>query len=943
MGMRDPRDTHDASPVAYADTQAAPPDRPGAPSPERFRRIEEVFDAAADAAPEDRDALLDRLCDGDPDLRAEVASLLAASAGANDRIAAAVGGEAARVAGAATPRRLGPYRLEREIGHGGMGAVYLAVRDDDEYRTKVAIKLLHHGLETAQAVARFRDERQILATLEHPGIVRLLDGGSTEERLPYLVMEHVEGAPITAWADRRGLDVRGRVELFRKVCAAVAFAHQKLVVHRDIKPSNVLVTDAGEPKLLDFGIAKLLDPGAGREAATRTGMRLLTPEYASPEQVRGEPVSTAADVYALGAVLYELLTGAPAQRVEGEGIEALRAVLERDPPRPSAVAPAGRQRAIAGDLDNIVMKALAKEVPRRYASVEALSDDLGRHLDGLPVLARAGTWTYRVGKLVRRSRGIIAAVGVVVASLSAATVISVRQARRADEAAQKAKKRFDEVRTLASSLLFEVDGKIEKLEGSTEARELIVKRALEYLDGLAADAGDDPGLLRELAAAYVKIGEVQGSTWDPSLGRPRDGLESLAKARRILDGLVAARRDDGPTRWLVVRLLVSTADLHRAVGEQESARARGREAMELVRALPEDRAYDYRLALRASMFVFTIAKEDNDAALASRHAAAGLDVATRWLRTAPPPDARYWFGLAREMAGGAHLLGGDPDAAASDYRDSAETFAALSAAEPENAPYRREVWYARVQLAMCLSGRGDAKIWQPAVGDRASAERALVEALPLAELHARRDPRDERAALELLYTHDAIAAEIAERDPAAALPHAERARAVFAGLPKQTRDAAFARQFEGLGRCAMALPLAKLGRRAEALAAIETGLSLAEIGAAGGATLEERANPWMCRFDAARARRALGDGEAAAALLDGTAAPLRSVIATRPPTLMPYIGLVETLEMLAALQPARRCPLLDEAAAAWRSWPGTPTPYTERRRAEIEAARAGCR
>jgi WD40 repeat protein len=482
-------------------------------TPERFRRVEEVFDAVADAAAADRDALLDTLCGEDAELRAEVTSLLRALGSDATVIAGAIGRAAASATLPEAPRRLGPYRLERLLGEGGMGAVYLAVRDDDEYRRAVAIKLLHHGLETPAAVARFRDERQILASLEHPNIVRLLDGGRTDAGLPYLVMERIEGAPITRWAEERGLDVPARVALFRKVCAAVAYAHQRLVVHRDLKPSNILVGADGEPKLLDFGIAKLLDPGAGREARTHTGMHLLTPEYASPEQIRGEPVSTSADVYALGAVLYELLAGAPAQRVEGGGIEALLALLEVDPPRPSLVAPAERRRALAGDLDTIVMKALRKEPAQRYASVEQLSEDLGRHLDGLPVLARAGTWTYRAGKLIRRSRRIVAALAVVLLSLTAATVVSLRQARRADAEASRARAREAEALAEgARSAAGEQDLPTAraKLRASMEAGDSTLGRAL--FDGLRSSA-----LLARYALPTVQLNAVAYSPDGASL------------------------------------------------------------------------------------------------------------------------------------------------------------------------------------------------------------------------------------------------------------------------------------------------------------------------------------------------------------------------------------------------------------------------------------------
>jgi serine/threonine protein kinase len=314
--------------------------------------------------------------------------------------------------------------------------VFLAERVDGEYQTKVAIKLLRR-LDSQDAIARFRDERQILATLEHPGIVRLLDGGSTDSGQPYLVMEYVAGVPISRYCAERRLSLPERLELFNRAAAAVAFAHQRLVVHRDLKPSNILVTREGTPKLLDFGISKLLDSPEGlrdnqREASTRTGMQLLTPEYASPEQVRGQPISTATDVYSLGAVLYELCTDAKAQPLAGESVDQiLRAILDTDPPRPSTVAPAALARALRGDLDNIILKALHKQPDKRYGSVEQLIEDVERHLDGLPVKARAATLSYRAGKFVRRNLASVAAAGVVLGTLISATALSLRAAANA--------------------------------------------------------------------------------------------------------------------------------------------------------------------------------------------------------------------------------------------------------------------------------------------------------------------------------------------------------------------------------------------------------------------------------------------------------------------------------------------------------------------------------
>jgi eukaryotic-like serine/threonine-protein kinase len=422
-------------------------------SPERWQRIETLFEQAMALPEAERGGFLDRECErdgpSDRELRAEVGELLASAPTAQGSLRGAIAAAARTLASESVisqiGRRIGPFRLLALLGEGGMGAVYLAERADAQFAHRVAVKILSHSVGSPQAIARFRDERQILAALEHPNIVRLLDGGSTDEELPYLVMEHIEGASITRYAEQRELPVRARVALVRQVCAALQYAHQNLVVHRDVKPSNILVDAAGTPKVLDFGIAKLLAPIAGdggggfeREARTRTGFAIFTPEYASPEQARGDAVTTAADVYSVGAVLYELTAGQPPHRTSGSALEILQAICEVDPARPSAVAPLPRRRELAGDLDNIILKALHKEPAGRYASMEQLANDLACWMDGLPVTARTQTWGYRARKFVRRNRALVIAAMAVTLALLAATVVSLRQARLADEQAVRA-------------------------------------------------------------------------------------------------------------------------------------------------------------------------------------------------------------------------------------------------------------------------------------------------------------------------------------------------------------------------------------------------------------------------------------------------------------------------------------------------------------------------
>jgi eukaryotic-like serine/threonine-protein kinase len=406
---------------------------PRFPDPDRWARIEEVFLEAVELPPAAVPAVLDRLCGNDVELRREVEALLRASgpaAGFLDALAKRAGldfdGEAA--APAAAGRRLGSYRLLREIGRGGMGAVYLAERADDQFEKQVAVKLLPLGLDGAAARERFLVERQILAQLEHPGIARLLDGGVADDGTPFFVMEHVEGAPITRYCAERNCSLEERLKLFLQLCDAVDYAHRNLVVHRDIKPGNVLVTAGGQAKLLDFGIAKVMAAQVDAQSAATAAGLPLTPAYASPEQLRGEPVTTAADVYALGMLLYELLAGCvpydvaavtPGERARMISTAPLRppsaAVLAMGaaaaPAKGAAAAP-NLARRLRGDLDRIVLMALRQEPSRRYGSAAALAEDVRRFLRGLPVAAQPDRWSYRFGKFARRRPALLASAAV---------------------------------------------------------------------------------------------------------------------------------------------------------------------------------------------------------------------------------------------------------------------------------------------------------------------------------------------------------------------------------------------------------------------------------------------------------------------------------------------------------------------------------------------------
>jgi eukaryotic-like serine/threonine-protein kinase len=500
-------------------------------------------------------------------------------------------------------RPIGPYKLLKELGHGGMGVVYLAGRADDQYQKRVAIKVIRAGMDGAEIVRHFRRERQILAGLDHPNIARLLDGGATAEGLPYLVMEYIQGQPLHAYCDSHRLPIVDRLKLFQQVCSAVAYAHRNLIVHRDLKPGNILVTAEGIPRLLDFGIAKLLNPELSGEAPTATGLA-MTPEYASPEQARGELVATASDVYSLGVILYELLTGHRPYRLKTrQPLEVLKAVCEQEPEKPSSIVgraeevtegnrtipitaeevsrtrestPEKLRRRLSGDLDNIVLMALRKEPQRRYGSVEALSEDIQRYLEGRPVAARKGTAAYRAGKYVKRHAvGVAAAAAFVLLLIGFSVTTAVQSARLARERDATAKQRDtaakerDKAEKVSAFLvnLFNVSDPSEARGNTITAREILDKGAAR----IAGELEDQP----DVKAALMH-----------TMSRVYDALGLYDKARPLGEEALKLRRQSlGSEHPDVAASLMNLAGVLYDQGDYAGAEALNREALAMRRNL----------------------------------------------------------------------------------------------------------------------------------------------------------------------------------------------------------------------------------------------------------------------------------------------------------------------------------------------------------------------
>ncbi|MGE0442680.1 MAG: serine/threonine-protein kinase [Gemmatimonadales bacterium] len=506
--------------------------------PEQWERIEALFEAARVLPSDERPGFVRARSDGDPLVEAEVLALLAvASRGFDPGPVVAAAAAAAGVDEPPVPvRRIGPFRIEAPIGRGGMGIVYRGVRDSGDFQQQVAIKVLPAALGTGDLLRRFSLERRILAALEHPGIARLVDGGATEDGLPWVAMEYVDGFPITGWVERERLPLEERVRLLIAVAEAVQFAHRNLVVHRDLKPSNILVGRDGKPKLIDFGIAKLLegdDPGA---PATEVGMRLLTPAYASPEQLRGDPVTTATDVWSLGAVGYELMTGHRPFDGEPSGPRSVEhAILTDDPIRPTTTA----GRRLPPDLATILLAALRKEPDRRYGSAEAFADDLKRFLDGRPIRARPATFRYRTARFVGRNRWAVAATVAVAGLLAAGGWRLAQEQRRAEReraAAEAALAFMDQ--------LFQQGDPRRSVGGSATVRE-VLDRGLAQVEREERDPVVTARLLASIGSAYEGVGQPDTSetVLRRAVGLARDAGDrrtlvlSLGGLGRLLNGL----------------------------------------------------------------------------------------------------------------------------------------------------------------------------------------------------------------------------------------------------------------------------------------------------------------------------------------------------------------------------------------------------------------------
>jgi non-specific serine/threonine protein kinase/serine/threonine-protein kinase len=721
----------------------------------------------------------------------------------------------------APPERIGPWRIEGEIGRGGMGTVYRARRDDGAFMQTVAIKLISTDLASAAMRRRFDGERHILASLEHPNIARLLDAGTTADGAPYLALEYVAGEPVDAYCNTRALNLEQRLAMFRQICGAVLSAHQKLVLHRDIKTANVLVDANGAPKLLDFGIAKLLVPDSERSDNTMLGIaRPLTLEWSSPEQLRGETLSTASDVYSLGVLLFVLLTGRRPYASEGRSPHVLATAIDAAGPPPlradvrSKTPPGVTPRNLRGDVERIVHKALAPDLNERYSNVTDLDADIGRLLAGQPVQAHPRSFTYRFGKLLLRHNVASAAIFIAAAGLLAATVFSMRAAAVAAQERQRAERRFADVKRIANVVLFDLNDTLANISGTLAARQLLVENALRYLDDLARDTGRESELLTELASAYERIAEVQGMPSWPNQGRTGDALPSLQRALELHRRATAESADTIRSRLSEARVLTNIASILAARGDLRAALLSHRQGAAALEAIPANgRNAEWQLLLtRVQVAIGDDVWELGDVAASAREygrARATADIG----RMAFPQSVliEREVGVVEQRLGDAAAVREDWQQARVHHTASLAVDEALLRREPSSLELQRDLGtdYSRVGAVAFM------------LGEHQEALAAHQQALALRQRLTLADPTDARAQDDAAESHlqnaRALAALGRVREA-----QVEASRATPAGRGLVQRDsgnarlrASLANGLVALGRCE-----AIAGRRESALSRI---------------------------------------------------------------------------------------------------------------------------
>jgi eukaryotic-like serine/threonine-protein kinase len=728
----------------------------------RWSLIEEIFQGALDRPLAERKQYLADACRNDPELRREIESLLAHDDDAESVLRSLVADNVKEMTESSIASDLGsqvgPYLLVRELDSGGMGVVHLAVRSDDQYFQIVAIKMIRKGLETAELVQRFRVERQILATLNHPNIGAILDGGETKDGRPFIVMEYVEGQPITLASEGRALSIRQRIELFRSLCSAVHYAHQKLIIHRDIKPSNVMVTPEGVVKLIDFGTSKPLEPQTvlSDSNPTESGFHLMTPDYASPEQVQGKQLTTATDIYSLGVLLFELLTGSrPYTLRDLSPAAAERALIEQHGRKPSSAPNLSRRsrKDIAGDLDRIVLMAMNYSPAQRYLSVQHLEEDLLRYLQGRPIAARNASPLYTLKRLLQRNKTVVLTAFAIAAVLIGSLAVYWVQSRKAD-------RRVAQVRTLANSAITDMTDKLQDSSASIETQAALFHSALTYLDELRRSTGNDPRLLLELSKAYVRVGDLEGSPFVANLGNSGTAVTSYQKAWQAAQEAHARMPGDESTQALI-EAYQRLGGIQSFLGNLQEAHDSYQQGLSWAQSFwqrkPDDPVRKRLLAMNHAGL--------GDVDLSNLHPDQALQwfsAAFRVFGTSPTGDEDHDYLLIQLYSDAGRALNelGKQSQALENDRKAATLAEALAQRYPSSVHARRAIFLADEEIVLPLAGRDALN-----VGDAAQAQVYARRALEIAQMLGGRDSGDVQGPYDLALAYTGLGDSFRLTDP----------------------------------------------------------------------------------------------------------------------------------------------------------------------------------